>query len=529
MVVTWATASGAQSLPAGAAPAPSAATVEDPIKRETPRGSFLGFVTAAQGGNYTLAAEFLQWPAGVRLGLSKAVAAQQLMFVLNHGFEGNLDRMSNSPEGSLADGLSSDREHAGTALLANRERVDILLNRVRQEGGPAIWLVAGDVVAEIPRLYKESGLPEVERVLPAVLTRTHFGGLPLWIPIALASLLPIIYVLVRVVMWSGASLVRRCCRRWKRSVPSWPWDAWSALLKPTAFLLTVLIHLSLADRIGIPVYHRHQYNRTVTVSLLAGLVWWLWRLQDLAATRMNSYLEVNQAGRAQAVSVIGKRVLKGATLGVAVLVALAAFGVDLTATLAGLGIGGLALAFAAQKTLENVFGGISVLADKSIVVGDVCQIGKYMGTIEDVGLRAMRMRTLARTVVHVPNGTLSTVEVENFSRRDKFLLQTTIGLRYETTPGQLTCVLQALRDVLASDARVEPDTRRVRFVEFGPYSLDVEIFAYLLVPDYGSLLAVREELLLRIMQAVPDAGTGFAFPSQTLYVNRAAGSRPTPW
>lgn len=526
MVVTWDTTLGAQSLPAGIAPAPPVASLEDPLKRETPRGSFLGFVTAAQGGNYALAAEFLQWPASVRLGLSKADAARQLMFVLNHGFDSNLDRLSRSPDGSVTDGLSSARERAGTALLADGERVDILLARVRPEAGPAIWLVASDVVAEIPRLHKGSGLPEFERVLPAVLTRTHFGGLPMWIPIALVSLLPIIYVLVRVVMWGGAWLVRRCCRIWERPVPSWLWDAWSALLKPTAFLLTVVIHLSLADRIGIPVYHRYQYNRTVTVFVLAGLVWWLWRLQDLAAARMHRYLEAHNAGRAQSVSAMGRRILQGATLGLAVLIALSAFGVDLTATLAGLGIGGLAIAFAAQKTLENVFGGISVLGDKSIVVGDVCQIGKYVGTVEDVGLRAMRLRTLARTVVHVPNGTLSTVEVENFSRRDKFLLQTTIGLRYETTPAQLAGVLQALRDMLAADTGVEPDTRRVRFVRFGPYSLDVEVFAYLLVPDYPSFLAAQEALLLRVMQAVPDAGTGFAFPSQTLSVNRDAGAAP---
>jgi MscS family membrane protein len=391
------------------------------------------------------------------------------------------------------------------------------------------WLLLCVGIVVTPATTKASGPPEFERVLPAVLTGTQFGGLPLWIPMALVSLLPIIYGLVRVVLWTGAWLVRRWCRLWKRQVPSWLWEAWSALLRPTSFMLTVLIHLSLASRIDIPVYHRYWYNRTATVFVLAGMVWWLWRLQDLVATRMYRFLEVSNAGRAQSVSAMGRRILKGATLALAVLIALATFGVDLTATLAGLGIGGLALAFAAQKTLENVFGGISVISDKSIVVGDVCQVGKYVGTVEDVGLRAMRLRTLARTVVHVPNGTLSTVEVENFSRRDKFLLQTTIGLRYETTPEQLARVLQACRDVLAADTRVEPDTRRVRFVRFGPYSLDVEIFAYLRVPDYASFLAVQEALLLRVMQAVPDAGTGFASQWPTPSVNREpdAGSAPS--
>jgi MscS family membrane protein len=154
------------------------------------------------------------------------------------------------------------------------------------------------------------------------------------------------------------------------------------------------------------------------------------------------------------------------------------------------------------------------------VVGDVCQIGKYVGTVEDVGLRTMRLRTIGRTVVHVPNGTLATTEVENFSRRDKFLLQTTIGLRYDTTPGQLATVLVSIRDLLGSDALVEQDSQRVRFIRLGQYSLDVEIFAYVLAPDYPGFLTHQEVILKRVLELVGEAGTGFAFPSQTLYLNR---------
>ena len=150
-----------------------------------------------------------------------------------------------------------------------------------------------------------------------------------------------------------------------------------------------------------------------------------------------------------------------------------------------------------------MFGGISVLSDQSHRRGRRCQIGKYVGTVEDVGLRTMRLRTLARTVVHVPNGTLATMEVENLSRRDKFLLQTALGLRYETTPEQLARVLRRSATLLAADTRVERDTRRVRFVRFGPYSLDVEVFAYLLVPG---LRAVPGASRRSILLAAVDAG-----------------------
>jgi MscS family membrane protein len=220
--------------------------------------------------------------------------------------------------------------------------------------------------------------------------------------------------------------------------------------------------------------------------------------------------------------VLGRRLFKGVALAIALLAGLAAFGVDLTATLAGLGIGGVALAFASQRTLENVFGGVLVLSDRSIVVGDVCKIGQYTGEVLDVGLRSMQLRTVNRTVVYVPNGTLATMEVENLSRRDKFLFQHVVGLRYETTIEQVGRVQAEIRAMLAGDARIEQDTHRVRLVRFGSYSLDIDVFAYVKAADFPGFLAVQEELLARIMGTVNAAGTGLAFPSQTMYVRTEA-------
>ena len=511
----------AQSIPGLQAPAPGPApsASEDSLKRETPRGALLGFVTAAQAGNDKLAAEYLEWPRA-RIGITREEAARELMFALNHGFEGDLERLSRAPEGSVTDGLPPEKERVGSVVLASGERVDILLNRVMDANGTGLWLIASETVADVPRLHKESGLPEIERALPRVLTRTQFGGLPLWVPLALLALLPIIFVGVRLVLGCGAWLVRSAVRLRRKAGLPWAHDAWLALAQPSAFLLTVFLHGAIGQRLGIPLYHRFLFARTITFLSLAGLVWWLWQLQGFVASRIRVYLETNNAGRAQSVYILSRRALQGLTLIITALVTLAAFGVDLSATLAGLGIGGLALAFAAQKTLENVFAGISVLSDRSIVVGDFCQIGKYIGTVEDVGLRTMRLRTLGRTIVHVPNGTLATTEVENFSRRDKFLLLTTIGLRYETTPEQIKLVIDSIQALLAADELVEPGSQRVRFVRLGPYSLDVEIFAFLRVPDYAAYLARQESILMRVMQLVADAGTGFAFPSQTLYLNR---------
>lgn len=502
---------------ATAAAAPAPAGIEDPLRRDTPRGCFMGFIEASRRRDWKSAAEYLQWPRQ-KMPVTREEAAEQLSFVLNHGFEGNLDRISRDPAGSADDGLQADRERVGTAVLTNGERVDLHLVRVARQGGPSIWLIAADAVADTPRMYWQSGLPDLERRLPRFLMAESFGKLPLWVPLVLLVFVPVLYAVSKLLLWCVVTTVRFIVRWRGRSTPVRRSREWLALSRPSAFLLTLALHRLMSPRIGMPLLHRQYYSRAVTVIFLAGIVWWLWRAVDLLAERTRDRLRPDHPRTAQTVYMLGRRVLKGAVFGLALLIGLAAFGVDLTTTLAGLGIGGVALAFASQKTLENVFGGMFVLSDRSIVVGDFCRIGQHVGEVVDVGLRSMQLRTLNRTVVYVPNGTLATMEVENLSRRDKFLFNPTLGLRYETTRDQLDRVAAEVRALLASDARVEDEKARVRFVRFGAYTLDVEVFAYVKAADYPSFLAVQEELLMRVMDIVKAAGTGFAFPSQTMYM-----------
>lgn len=528
-VLAYATASAQE--PQAQPPAPSAtavpAVVDDPLGRETPRGSFLGFVAAAQAGNLDVASEYLQWPRR-GLTITKTEAAEQLRFVLNHGFEGSIDRLSRDPQGSFSDTLHSTQEKVGAAVLADGERVDIILARITQRSGPQVWVVAADTVAEIPRMYEKSGLPDLERRLPKMLTSAQIGELPAWVPIALTVLLVALYYMMRMVLAVAAwltSLVRRVRHHTDSARKS---KAWSTLVRPSAFLLTIALHRLVALRLGIPLLFRYYYDRLVVILLLAGLVWWLWRTVDFVAGRARDRLQTAYPRTAQSAYVLGRRILKGVTFAFALLIGLAAFGVNLTATLAGLGIGGIAIAFAAQKTLENVFGGIFVLSDRSLLVGDFCRLGQHVGEVEDVGLRTTSLRTVGRTLVHVPNGTLATMDLENYSRRDKFLLNPTIALHYETSRAQLEQVLNGILRLLAVDTRIEPGSSRARLIRFGSSSLDVEVFAYVRVPSYEVFLAVQEETLLGVMDIVQKAGTALAVPSQTMYVRQETAETPTP-
>ena len=221
-----------------------------------------------------------------------------------------------------------------------------------------------------------------------------------------------------------------------------------------------------------------------------------------------------------------RRVIDVLVLFAGLLFTLHHFGVNPTAALAGLGVGGIAVALAAQKTLENDIGGISLIADQAVPVGDILKLGDISGTVEDVGLRSTRIRTLERTVVSMPNGQIASMSLETFSARDKFWFHPLVGLRYETTPAQLCSVITGIRKLLTGDCGVDSDSVRVRFVRFAAFSLDVDIFAYVFARDWSHFLEIQEELLLGIIDVVQQAGAEIAFPSQTMYLATNSSDKP---
>ena len=198
-------------------------------------------------------------------------------------------------------------------------------------------------------------------------------------------------------------------------------------------------------------------------------------------------------------------------------------GIPIAPLVAGLGVGGLAIALAIRPTLENIIGGLTLFADRPVRVGDFCRYGDEIGTVEQIGLRSTRIRSLERTIVTVPNAEFSQMKLDNFAARDQRLLKTVLGLRYETTPEQLRYVLAELRKMLLGHPMVTPAPARVRFVGYGAYSLDLEIFAYLRCQDQDTFLAIQEDIFLRIADIVKEGGAGFAFPSQTHYHRRDDG------
>ncbi len=270
-------------------------------------------------------------------------------------------------------------------------------------------------------------------------------------------------------------------------------------------------------------------NVLVIVLIILESIFWIvialtiFLLGNLVAEIIIASPRINPQGlNASAIRIVFR--LLGLTIGTIVLiVGMERVGISLIPIVAGLGIGGLALALAGKTTVENLIGGLVLFIDRPVRVGDFCGYGDQIGTVEVIGFRSTRIRGIDRTVTTVPNADFSQMKLVNFTQRDRMLLMTTIGLRYETTAKQLRFVLAKLRSMLLAHPKLLEDPARVRFVEYGDYSLDLQIFVYVDTSDWNEFLGIQEDVLLRIKDIVEGAGTGFAFPSQTAYLSRDSG------
>jgi MscS family membrane protein len=325
------------------------------------------------------------------------------------------------------------------------------------------------------------------------------------------------------VAWGTLSLARPAVARSATEIDD---RVLQATVGPLRVLSGTLIFYAALSFLALSVPAEKLFANVTKVGALLSVTWLILRLIDVFADIVESNLESRGDAGATALIPLGRKTIKVVVVGFAILASLDSFGFDVTALIAGLGVGGLAVALAAQKTIENLFGGATLIADRPVQVGDFCRFGDKLGTVQEIGMRSTRIRTLDRTIVTVPNAEFASLHLENFGQRDMMRFNPRLGLLYATTPDQLRYVLVEIRKMLYAHPKVSNDPARVRFVSFGDSSLDVEIFAYVLATDFSEYLGIAEDLNLRIMDIVADSGTGFAFPSTTTYLAKDEGPEP---
>jgi MscS family membrane protein len=261
-------------------------------------------------------------------------------------------------------------------------------------------------------------------------------------------------------------------------------------------------------------------HRFLLGALFVAFFWGLFRGIDVAgAAIQNATFPVADPAR-RSLLALGSRVAKVLVGAMALVAVVSALGYPVESLVAGLGIGGLAIALAAQKTLANLFGAFAIGFDQPIREGDYVRIDGVNGTVEAIGLRSTRLRTDARTLVSIPNGLLADMRTENFTQRDRLLFSTVLGLSYDTTAAQMRTVLASVETELRSRPKIYPDSVSVRFRSLGESTLDLEVVAYFATTDWNEFTLLRQELLLRMLEIVERAGTSLAFPTRSVHLVR---------
>ncbi len=471
---------------------------------EVPRGAVARFLAACRKGHYARAAEYLnlrQIPQRKRAQRGP-VLARELETVLDRALWVDVERLSDQPDGDPDDGLPALRDSLGTIETASSS-VEVLIERVPQPGGTPEWKVAASTVAAIPALYDEFGWGPLGDVLPAPFFELRLLDVRLWQWLGLALLVAASWLVARLFR----RLIVRVAHRVLSTRPGLDGSVAEHVAGPVRLTIALAVFASGLRFLALAVPPSRFLVDTVKALAIVALTWLLLRVLDVLAVRFERGLDQHGHPRAVATVPLGRRTLKVFVGVVALIAALQNFGFNVTGLIAGLGVGGLVVALAAQKTLENLFGSVSLVADQPVRVGDVCRFGDTVGTIEDIGLRSTRVRTIDRTLVTIPNAQFSTLALENLTRRDRMRLRATLTLPQGTGADRIREVLVALRAMLAAEPRVDGRSAQARFARMGPHALEIELIAYVHAAGWEEFVAIREDVFLRALDVLGVSGT----------------------
>ena len=491
------------------AQSPPASKSKDPLERESPQSSVYAFLQACQGHDYDKAAKYLdlrKLPSDQRLKDGPALA-QQLQQILDRDAQFDVANLSQDLEGSRAGGLPPGRERVDS-FTVNGQTLDLELERIKLRSGIYVWLFSADSVERIPKIVRLTSDSPVEKHLPDPLVSWKIADTPAWRVIGLFLLALALAALSRLL--SRFALL--CCEPLlKRILPKINRSVLAEFVGPLAMLLAVVLF-----RAGMvwlePSPKLHLYlTRALTVMFFAALFWLSVAVVDLSAGRLRFALREKHQGF-YSVLPLASRITKLIILALMIVAVLSSWGYNTTTILAGLGVGGIAIALAAQKTIENLFGGVSIISDRPVSVGDYCKFGDKEGTVEDIGLRSTRVRAPDRTLVTVPNGQFSSMTIENISARDKMLFHFTLNLHRDTTPDQVRILLIAIKKILTENPKLEAGAAPVHLANVGKESLDLEMSAYVLTRNGDEFTQTQQDLYLQILDAVEAAGTKVAPP-----------------
>lgn len=482
------------------APAAAPAAEPDQLGRETPRSAVSNLLNALASQDFDRASLYFDTPTtGSRQQRDGVAQARRLLLLLDNG--GSLKpfaSLSNHEEGDIDDDLPLDREQVGVITVSNK-KVPVLLAR-GMDDQVQVWRISRETISLLMSASTPAAVAEEDGFL--------LGGAPIedWLKLlglAAASFGG---------LWCLSAIVLAVLRRSVANPDTnGVFNFIQASLPPLSLLAAVLIFYTWADRIPVSIVARQILLRYIGIFAVFGLVWLALRLIDAIADLAIARMQRRQARQVISVVTLMRRTVKFLLLAISAVAVLDTFGINVTTGIAALGIGGIALALGAQKTVENLVGSVTFIADRPAQIGDFVKVGDITGTIEDVGIRSTRIRTGERTIVTIPNGDLSARQIENFATRDRFLFNPVIAVAHGISHAKLLEAIAIVQTTVAGHEHIAQESR-ARLARMTERSLDIEVFSYIDVRDFNESLAIREALLLDIYGKLEQADIRLAYP-----------------
>jgi MscS family membrane protein len=495
------------SAPAPAANPPSTPAVEEPVARDSPRASVADFFALCRANQYDQAAHYLELPRAQEA--RGQVLAQRLKAVLDRKAWIELSQLSPLSSGDVEDELPRNTDEVGRLMAADGTPEPIRLVRRNVDGGR--WLFSASTVAQIDHWYEQLADRWLLENLPAWLLRSGPKELLWWQWLAL----PLLALLGWLVGYALARVSSRLLTYIvTRTPPKWDDELVARVGRPFALWWALAVVYVL-----LPWLRLYQPANVFVLSVarglfLVGFFWLLSRLIGVLAEVLtrSGWAERNRASRALIPLII--RVAQVGLAAIAVITLLSELGYAVTSLIAGLGVGGLAVALAAQKTLENLFGAFAIGADQPFREGDFVRVDDFVATVESIGMRSTRFRTLDRTLITIPNGKLADMKVESYAARDRLRFASVLSLAYGTAPAQVRVVLEGVERTLRAQPKLWPDSVTTRLMALNTASIDIEINAWFSTTDWNEFQRIREDVLLSFMDVVEAAGTTLAIPTR---------------
>jgi MscS family membrane protein len=491
------------------AEAPNAAASPDPLGRDNPRSAVTRFLLACHNEDYQRAANYLDLRhlSAKNRDAQGPALARELEAILNSSADFNVLHLSQDAEGDHFD-IADPATQPVATILRNGQRGTLDLSRVALKSGmPPVWLFSSDTVAAIPQLTPSAAPPAIAHYLPPLLVQAAVLETPLWkwLTVALA-------VMILVALGSLFDRVLGYCITiaGKRLTLKGHIPIAEIAIIPARVVFSLAVFRAALQFIDVSAIARLYIDRTLAVILVSAITYFLIKFVELLLSRVEASLSARQQYASRSMLHLLRRAANVTIVVLAFLLILSNWGYNTTTLVAGLGVGGIAVALAAQQTIANVFAGVSVIGDQPVRIGDFGKFGDLTGVVEDIGMRSTRIRTFARTVVTVPNSSFAGLNIENYSVRDKMLFETTLAIKRSTPEEQVQQLMEALKRKLESHKSIEAGQSIVRITSLTSAAVNIKVFCYVLTSDRDRFYSIQGELLLGINEVLKSASVDLA-------------------